>query len=70
MKTEYTPGLDDAPFDSDIAAWRTAWKLLQATQSENSEFGEGQMINITVVNDQGEQVLYYKTYEYMVYNEV
>lgn len=70
VETEYTPGLDDAPLDSDVSAWRTAWKLVQATQSENSNFGEGQMINVTVVNDQGDPVRYYKTNEEMVYNEV
>ena len=70
VETEYTPGLDDAPLDSDVSAWRTAWKLVQATQSENSNFGEGQMINVTVVNDQGDPVRYYKTNEEMVYIEV
>ena len=70
VKTEHTPDLDDAPLDSDVAAWRTAWKLQQATQEDNSEFGDGKMINIYVVNDQGEQVRYYKTNELKVYNEV
>jgi len=70
IETEHTPGLDDAPLDSDVSAWRTAWKLVQATQSENINFGEGKMINVTVVNDLGEQVRYYKTNEQMVYNEV
>jgi len=70
IDTEYTPGLDDAPLDSDVAAWRTAWKLYQSTQNENSEFGEGKMVNILVVDDSGELVKYYRTNEYKVYNEV
>ena len=70
VKTEYTPGLDDTPLDSDVAAWRTAWKLQQATQEENSEFGEGKMVNIYVVDDQGKQIRYYKTNDLKVYNEV
>ena len=70
VETEYTPGLDDAPLDSDVSAWRTAWKMVQATHSENINFGEGQMINVTVVNDQGDQINYYKTNEKKVYNEV
>lgn len=70
VETEHTPGLDDAPLDSDVAAWRTAWKLQQATQKENNEFGEGQMINIYVVNDEGEPIKYYKTNELKVYNKV
>ena len=70
IETEYTPGLDDTPLDSDVSAWRTAWKMVQATQSENANFGEGHMINVTVVNDQGDQIRYYKTNEQKVYNEV
>ena len=70
VETEHAPGLDDAPLDSDVTAWRTAWKLQQATQKENSEFGEGRMINIYVVNDEGEPIRYYKTNEFKVYNSV
>lgn len=69
VETEHTPGLDDAPLDSDVSAWRTAWKLYQATQNVNSEFGEGKMINIVVVNDSDELVRYYKTNDVKVYNE-
>ena len=68
LETEYTPGVDDAPLDSDVAAWRTAWKLQQATLEENSEFGEGRMLNIYVVDDEGQPVRYYKTNEFKVYN--
>ena len=68
IETEYTPGIDDAPLDSDVAAWRTAWKLQQATRTENAEFGEGRMINIYVVDDDGEPVRYYKTHDFRVYN--
>lgn len=70
IETEYTPEIGDAPLDSDVSAWRTAWKLQQATQNENDEFGEGQMINIYVVNDEGEPIRYYKTNELKVYNKV
>ena len=70
VETEHTPGLDDAPLDSDVAAWRTAWKLQQATQTDNAEFGEGQMINICVVDDEGEPIRYYKTNKIMIYNKV
>ena len=69
VETEHTPGLDDAPLGSDVSAWRTAWKLYQATQKENPEFGEGKMINIVVVNDSDELVKFYKTNDYKVYQE-
>ena len=70
VETEYTPEIGDALLDSDVSAWRTAWKMQQATQNENDEFGEGQMINIYVVNDEGEPISYYKTNELKVYNKV
>ena len=69
VETEYTPGIDDDALDSDVAAWRTAWKLQQATLSESPEFGEGRMINIYVVDDEGQPIRYYKTNEFKVYNQ-
>ena len=68
LETEYTPGLEDAPLDSDVAAWRTAWKLQQATLTENEAFGDGQAINIYVVDDEGERIKYYKSGDYKIYN--
>jgi len=69
VETEYTPGVEDAALDSDVAAWRTAWKLQQATLEENTEFGEGRTINIYVVDDEGNPIPYYKTNEFKVYNQ-
>ncbi len=69
VETEYTPGIDDPPLDSDVATWRTAWKLRQATQTENDEFGEGRIINIYVVDDDGNPVRYYATNEFKTYNK-
>ena len=68
VETEFTPGIDDAPLDSDVAAWRTAWKLQQATFTDNAEFGEGRVVNIYVVDDEGQPVRYYKTNQFKVYN--
>ena len=68
IDTEYTPDIGDAPLDSDVSAWRTAWKLQQSTLAENSEFGEGRAFNIYVVDDEGERVRYYKTNTFKVYN--
>ena len=69
LETEFTPELDDPPLDSDVAAWRTAWKLQQATLEDNAEFGEGRVFNIYVVDDEGALVKYYKTNAFKVYNK-
>ncbi len=66
--TDYMPEPDQAPLDSDVVAWRTAWKLFQVSKSEDSEYGQGKMVNIYVVDDQGNRVKYYATGGYQVYN--
>ena len=38
--TDFMPGTDSALMDSDVVAWRSAWKLFQATQSDDPEFGD------------------------------
>lgn len=53
-------------YDSDVVAWRIAWKLSQAA----AEGGELSMANIHVVDDTGEPVKYYATGDYKVYCEL
>ena len=60
---DYMPGLEEAHFDSDVVAWRSAWKLLQ-----DSRPGEGEFINLTVVDDRDEPIRYYATGDFEVYN--
>ena len=66
--TDYSPGEDQALLDSDVVAWRLAWKLYQATLSSDPEFGQGSMANIHVVDDAGNRVKYYATGEFDVFN--
>jgi hypothetical protein len=66
--TDYVPGTDDAPLDSDVVAWRIAWKLYQSTQSDHPDFGQGKLINIYVVDDAGNPVKYYANNRYKVFN--
>jgi hypothetical protein len=68
--TDFVPGTDDAPFDSDVTAWRTAWKLYQSTQSEHPDFGQGKLINIYVVDAAGNPVKYYATNRYEVFKPI
>ncbi len=69
MTLEYTPGLDDSPLDSDITAWRYAWKLYMSTKSGRDTAREGEMVNITVVDTEGNSVNYYVTGMPKIYNK-
>ena len=60
---EYMPGLEDPPLESDVTAWRSAWKLFQASRP-----GEGELINLTVVDDQDEPVPNYANGKFETYN--
>ena len=35
LTTEHSPTLEDKPLDSDVVAWRYAWKLYMATRSDS-----------------------------------
>ena len=66
--TDYVPGTDEKPLDSDVAAWRLAWKLSQTAQSENPEISDSDIVNIYVVDDLGNPVSYYATNQPKVFN--
>jgi len=59
LVTEYSPGLEDAALDSDVTAWRYAWKLFMATKTPTGEIGEDELVNITVVDEMDNPVIYY-----------
>jgi len=59
--TEYVPGEEEKPLDSDVVAWRLAWKLSQAGKSNTSEMNEDSIINIYVVDDSGDPIKFYGT---------
>ena len=66
--TDYTPEEGDKPLESDVAAWRLAWTLAQASASQGDTVEEGELINICVVDDTGEPVKYYATNTFEVFN--
>ncbi len=68
--TDYVPGEKDKPLDSDVAAWRLAWKLTQATKTEGTGTGDETLVNIYVVNDLGEPIKYYALNQFKVFNPV
>ncbi len=61
LVTEYSPGLEDKPLDSDVTTWRYAWKLAKATQPGSGILSPGELVNVTVVDDQDTMVNYYAT---------
>jgi hypothetical protein len=64
----YSPSPEDAPLDSDVTAWRYAWKLWQATQADSETDGHGALYNIAVVDDRDQPIRFYVTGEPIVYN--
>ncbi len=67
--TDYSPDLTAALLESDVVAWRYAWKLWMATKTNSPDIGEGELINITVVDENDHPVKYYATNQLKVYNE-
>jgi hypothetical protein len=47
--TDIMPGANENLLDSDVTAWRAAWKLWQTAKSGHAEY-----VNITVIDDRGE----------------
>ena len=66
--TEYSPDLEDKPLESDVVAWRYAWKLYVATKTDLTEISDGELINIFVVDDSDSPVKYYATNQLEVFN--
>jgi hypothetical protein len=69
LVTDYVPGEDESPLDSDVVAWRLAWKLFQSTRSDSTETGEDALVNIYVVDDMGRPVKFYGTNQPTVLNK-
>jgi hypothetical protein len=61
LVTEVVPNEEEKLLDSEVAAWRLAWELSEATKSDSTEPGDGDMVNICVVDDLGNPVAFYGT---------
>ena len=57
--TDYVPSPEEKLLDSDIAAWRLAWKLAQCKTDNEDENIDQDLFNIYVVDDEGNQMDYY-----------
>ena len=65
---DYTPDQEATPLDSDVAAWRTAWKLAQSTPLREGEAQEGDMVNLHVVDQDNNPIAYYETGKKEIFN--
>lgn len=68
LVTAYCPGLDDKELDSDVTTWRLAWKLATSTQTKGDTIAEGELVNVHVVDDEENPIIYYATGKYDLLN--
>jgi len=68
LVTDYCPEPDAKPLDSDVTTWRLAWKLAASTQTEGDDIAEDELVNVHVVDDLGDPVIYYATNKTEVLN--
>jgi hypothetical protein len=68
IEESLSPPADAAPLNSDVTAWRYAWKLWQATLKEYETGSEGALYNITVVDDLDRPARFYGTGDFETYN--
>ena len=69
VETVLSPPADAVPLNSDVTAWRYAWKLAQSTFPRTGAPQAGDMINIFVVDQDNNPILYYATGDKEIFNE-
>ena len=65
---DITPDKESKPLDSDVTAWRLAWKLAESTPLSEKTPQEGDMANIRVIDESGIVVPHYVSRQEEVYN--
>lgn len=68
--TDYFPDLDDGLWLSEVAIWRMAWRLAESRQSDPPDINAGDLINVTVIDHEGNPVKYYATNQFEVFNPI
>jgi hypothetical protein len=64
-----SPPANAAPLNSDVTAWRYAWKLAQSTPLRSDAVQEGDLFNIHVVDQDNQPIRYYATGEKEIFNK-
>jgi len=67
---DMVPPEEAAALDSDVTAWRLAWKLAQSTPLSGKEAEEGDMADIRVVDQNGNPIENYATGEMDILNRL
>lgn len=70
MITDYFPDLEKDPWLSEVAIWRMAWRLAESKKSDSPDISAGDLVNIYVVEEGGNQVKYYATNQFEVFNQI
>ena len=68
LVTEFVPNEEEKPLDSEVAAWRLAWKLSEAAKTDSAAPDGGALVNICVVDDLGKTVVFYGTNQPKIFN--
>ena len=66
-ETDYFPDLSEKALTSDVSAWEVARRFAEVQRTEKDNVEESSVVNITVVNDNGDKMPFYATQEPMIY---
>ena len=67
--SEVFPDESENLLNSEISAWEVARRFAQATKSDSTKFREGDIVDVTVVDDLGNPVKFYGTNQPRVLNK-
>lgn len=68
IQTDFVPNKAEKHLDSDVVAWRLAWKLAQSSTADERQRFRGDFINIFVVDEDVRPIKHYATNRYEVFN--
>ncbi len=66
--TDYFPSKEQKPITSEISTWELARRFAEATEPDSPEIGDGDFVNIYVVDDLGNPVKFYATNQPQILN--
>ncbi len=66
--TEFSPDMQEKAWTSEISTWELARRLSEAAKNAQPGDPDGEIVNISVVDDAGEPVPYYATNQPYVMN--
>jgi len=66
--TDYFPDKGEKPLNSEVSAWELARRFAESNLSGGDEIQEGDIVNISVVDDSDTAVNFYGTNEPRIFN--